>query len=123
MATACHRIFIVMPHSRRAMVERLDFVTSLGHGDGGTHRQRMGITTAGPERVITDLCVMEPDPITKELIVTSLHPGVSEERVREETGWPVRFASPMAETDPPASGELEILRALRERTARAHAGE
>ena len=34
MAARCQRIFIVMPQSTRAFVERLDFLTSMGHGDG-----------------------------------------------------------------------------------------
>ncbi len=65
MAAACQRIFIVMPHSRRAFEQRLDFLTSLGHGDGAGHRARLGLTTAGPAKVITDLCVMEPDDRTR----------------------------------------------------------
>src|SRR6478609_9275033 len=56
MAAACQRIFIVVPHSKRALVEQLDFLTSFGHGEGGNHRARLGITTAGPAKVITDLC-------------------------------------------------------------------
>jgi glutaconate CoA-transferase subunit B len=70
--------------------------------------------------VITDLCIMEPDPTTKELTVTSLHPRVSEEAVASATGWPVRFSDTLTETREPAVSELEVLRALRAETARAH---
>ena len=62
IATNCGRIFITMSHSKRAFVEKLDFVTSLGHGKGGDDRQKLGVTTDGPTKVITDLCVLEPDP-------------------------------------------------------------
>ena len=83
MAVCCQRIFIVMPHSRRGMVERIDFVTShRPRLTAATHRARLGIRTEGPAKVITDLCIMEPDPETKELTVTSLHPGVSKRRGR-----------------------------------------
>ena len=121
MAAACRQIFIVMPQSRRTFVERLDFLTTLGHGDGGRHRERAGMKTLGPTRVITDLCVLEPDAETSELTVTGLHPGVSESDVREATGWPVKFANPVAETAPPTPHELEVLRDLHARTASAHA--
>jgi glutaconate CoA-transferase, subunit B len=122
MAAACQRIFIVMPQSRRAFVDRLDFLTSFGHGDGGDHRQRLGLTTQGPARIITDLCVMEPDQATRELTVTSLHPGVTRERIEAATGWPIRFASSLPETPVPEAGELEVLRAVRRATEEAHAG-
>ena len=120
MAAACRRIFIVMPQSRRAFVEQLDFLTSFGHGEGGDHRARRGMTTAGPAKVMTDLCVMEPDPSTRELTVTSLHPGVTRERVEAATGWRIRFAAEMAETPAPDARELEVLRRVRAETEHAH---
>jgi glutaconate CoA-transferase subunit B len=120
MAVNCQRIFIVMPHSKRGMVERLDFLTSLGHGDGSDSRARLGFRTEGPVKVITDLCVMEPDADTKELTVTSLHPGTSKDAVAKATGWPVRFGDTLMETPEPTPNELEVLRRLRAETARAH---
>jgi len=120
MAARCQRIFIVMPQSKRAFVDRLDFLTSMGHGDGHNRRARLGMTPIGPAKVITDLCVMEPDPQTRELTVTSLHPGVSAERVVAATGWPVRFAHTIAETAAPGDEELRILRQLRLDTENAH---
>ena len=65
IATSCGEIFITMPMSKRAFVDRLDFVTSLGHGSGPGSREKLGVTTKGPTRVITDLCVLEPDPIAR----------------------------------------------------------
>ena len=120
MATACGQIFIVMPHSRRAFVERLDFLTSFGHGEGGDDRARRGIRSRGPTRVITDLCVMEPHAQTRELTVTALHPGVTADKVRTSTGWNVRVAPQPALTPEPTPHELETLRALRARTSEAH---
>src|SRR5204862_508504 len=66
------------------------------------------------------LCMMKPDPDTNEFEVVSLHPGVTREIVRERTGWTARFAPSVAETPPPDTGELETLRDLQARTARAH---
>ena len=50
---------------KRGFVDKLDFVTSLGHGEGGDHRARLGVKTKGPTRLITDLCIFEPDPDTQ----------------------------------------------------------
>jgi len=120
IATCCGEIFIVMSQSRRSFVERLDFVTSLGHGEGGDHRRRLGVATKGPTRLVTDLAIFEPDPETKEMVVTSLHPGVTQEAVRAATGWPVRFAPAVFETAPPSADDLAVLRDLHRRTAAAH---
>ncbi len=122
IATACGEVFIVMSQSRRTFVERLDFVTSLGHGEGGDHRRRLGVTTRGPTRLVTDLAVFEPDGETREMVVTALHPGVTREAVRDATGWPVRFAPRVGETATPTAEELTVLRDLHRRTAEAHGG-
>lgn len=120
MSIHCGEIFVVIPHSRRSFVERLDFLTTLGFGRGGGERQRLGLATRGPTRVITDLCILEPAADTRELTVTSLSPGVTREAVREATGWPVRFAPHVAEVTPPTLHELIVLRELERRTAEAH---
>ena len=120
IASACGQIFVIMRQSRRSFVPKVDFVTSFGHGEGGDHRQRLGIRTAGPTLVATDLCVMRPDPQTKELTVASVHPGVSRDHIVEATGWPIRFADQVEQTPPPTATELERLRDLQARTARAH---
>lgn len=120
IATSCQEILITLSHSKRAFVEKLDFVTSLGHGEGGDHRARLGVATKGPTKVITDLCVMEPDPETKELTVVSLHPGTTAEQVRAATGWPIKFAPMLATTPAPTEAELSVLRDLHARTQKAH---
>jgi glutaconate CoA-transferase subunit B len=120
IAACCGEIFITMAMSKRAFVDKLDFVTSLGHGSGPGSRAKLGLKTKGPTRVMTDLCVFEPDPATAELTVVSLHPGVTREKVEAECAWPVRFASTVVETHPPTETELAVLRDLHARTAKAH---
>jgi glutaconate CoA-transferase subunit B len=120
IASYCTETFVIMLHTPRAMVPNVDFVTSFGFGSGGNERADLGLTTKGPSLVITDLCMMRPDPETKELTVVSLHPGVDAGRVRAATGWPVAFADPVEVTPTPDHEELEVLRDLMDRTARAH---
>ena len=119
IASHCGEIFIIMSQSKRGFVPKLDFVTSLGHGDGPDSRERLGVGTKGPTKVITDLCILEPDD-ARELTVTSIHPGVTRQDVEAATGWPVRFATKVVETPPPDERELGLLRELHERTRRAH---
>jgi glutaconate CoA-transferase subunit B len=120
IATSCARIYIVMQHGPRSFVSTLDFRTSLGHGPTGRERGETGGRTEGPVLIVTDLCTMRPHRETKEFEVVGLHPGVTRDAVRSQTGWPVRFASQVDETPPPTAVELEALRELKARTARAH---
>jgi glutaconate CoA-transferase subunit B len=120
IATGCQRIYIVMRHNPRAFVERLSFQTSLGHGATGRERRDLGVRTAGPMLLVTDLCVMRPEPGSNEFVVVSLHPGVTRAQVVEATGWPLRFAAEVHETAAPTADELGALRDLNARTARAH---
>jgi len=121
IATSCGEIFIIMAQGRRSFVDKLDFVTSIGHVSGDDSRSRLGVKTKGPTKLITDLALFAPDPETKEMTVVSIHPGVTREQIKENSGWPVKFADQVAETSPPTAGELEVLRELQARTARAHA--
>ncbi len=123
IATNCGEIFITMAMGKRAFVETLPFITSLGHGNGPGSREALGVKTKGPTRVITDLCLMEPDPKTCELTVTALYPGTTREKVQAECGWPIKFASQLSPTPEPSAEELAVLRDLQERTRLAHGGD
>jgi glutaconate CoA-transferase, subunit B len=120
IATGCGQVFIVMKQGPRSFVRQLDFLTSLGHGRTGRERQALGVRTRGPTLLVTDLCIMRPDPETNEMTVNSIHRGVTHEQIRDSTAWDVRFAETVEETVPPAPFELEALRDLHARTARAH---
>jgi glutaconate CoA-transferase subunit B len=115
IAASCGEVVVIVPHSRRTFVERLDFCTTVGHGDGPAgprSRDRLGFHGAGPTAVITDLGVLEPDPEEKELVLTRTHPGVEVMQVREATGWDLRTADHLQATDAPRDEELAILREL-----------
>lgn len=121
IATSAKEVFVMLRQSPRAFVETIDFRTSLGQGDGPTGRRKFGAGGKGPTILVTDLGIMEPDPETMQFQMTSLHPGATREQAIAATGWDLKFADQIAETEPPHMDELEVLRALHERTARAHA--
>lgn len=120
ISSSAKEVFIILKQSARTFVEKLAFITSVGHSTGGDSRQKLGLRGKGPTAVITDLCVMRPDPVTKELSVTHIHPGVKREDIIAATGWEVRFAAECSSTGEPSTEELTILRDLQERTAVAH---
>jgi len=120
IASCAGEVVLVLKQSARAFVKKLDFVTTVGHLDGGDARARLRLPGKGPVAVVTDLCLMEPDPVTKELTVTQLHPGIARDQVSKATEWEIRFAPEVKETAAPTSQELETLRDLERRTKLAH---
>ncbi len=122
IATNCHEIFIIMAMGKRAFVDKLPFITSMGHGPTGRERRALGVKSKGPTRLITDLCLFEPDPETQEMTVVSIHPGVTREQIIENCGWTPSFAAHVVETRAPDAKELEVLRDIQARTKAAHGG-
>ena len=119
IAASAKEVIIMLRHNRRAFVEELSFVTSVGHGKGGDSRKDLGYAGAGPTVVITDLGVLRPDPETKELTLAALHPGATVEQAREATAWKLRVTEDPGTTDPPTDEELAVLRDLHARTEAA----
>jgi glutaconate CoA-transferase, subunit B len=112
IAASCREVIVIVRQNSRTFTERVDFITSVGYGSGPGERERLGLTGAGPRTVITDLGILEPDPRTCELVLTRVHPGVTEEAVRAATGWDLAVAPSLGTTEPPAPGELGVLRQL-----------
>jgi glutaconate CoA-transferase subunit B len=113
IAAACKETYVMLKQSPRSFVERLDFRSTVGFGDGPGTRQRLGFAGRGVTVVVTDLGVLEPDPETCELTLTSLHPGVAVEGARSATGWDLRVSGALVTGSPPTESELEALRAFR----------
>jgi glutaconate CoA-transferase subunit B len=120
ISSLAKEVLIIVTQSKRTFVEKLDFVTSVGFLDGGEARAKAGLRGKGPVAVITDLCILRPDPITRELQVASMHPGVERAEIVAKTGWQIQFATDCAETASPTPEELSTLRDLKVRTAKAH---
>jgi glutaconate CoA-transferase subunit B len=112
IAASCREVTVVLRQTPRAFVERVDFITSVGFGDGPGARERLGLAGAGPQRVITDLGVLEPDPRTCEMVLTGVYPGVSVSDIKNRTGWDLQISAGLAEIPAPRPAELSALRAL-----------
>jgi glutaconate CoA-transferase, subunit B len=116
IAASAKEVVVMLRQTPRAFVEELSFVTSVGHGQGGDSRGRLGYHGAGPTAIITDLGILRPDPETREFALVSLHPGATVEQAKEATGWDLKVAHEPDTTQPPNAEELGILRDLRART-------
>ena len=112
IAASCGEVIVVVRQSTRALVDRVDFVTSFGYGRGPGDRDKLGLLGAGPRTVITDLGILEPDPHTRELTLVELHPGVRVEQARQACGWDLAVAAELGTSEPPSDEELAVLRRL-----------
>ncbi len=104
IAAHAKEVFVVMKQSARTFVEQLDFVTSAGK----------------PSAIITDLGVLEPAAGSGEMTLVATYDGVSSDAVRAACGWSLQVADEVTTIAPPTAAELEILRALQQRTREAH---
>jgi glutaconate CoA-transferase, subunit B len=113
IAAFSKEIFVMLEQTPRTFVEQLDFRTTVGHGDGPGTRETLGFTGAGVTQVVTDLGILQPDVDTKELTLTSLHPGATAEEAGAATGWNLRVAESPSEEPVPTEAELTALRSLK----------
>jgi glutaconate CoA-transferase subunit B len=112
IAAACKEVIVVLRQSRRTFADRVDFITSVGFGDGPGSRQRLGLTGGGPQLVITDLGVLRPDPVSCELVLTGIYPGTAVDTAIERTGWALHVSPDVTSIEPPDEHELTALRRL-----------
>ncbi|GIW11777.1 MAG: CoA-transferase subunit beta [Chloroflexi bacterium] len=112
IASLAQRTLIIMPQGRRRFVEKVDFITSPGFLSGGNARAKVGLPGGGPSAVVSDLGLFRFDPLDREMYLASIHPGVTVEQVRAQTGWDLRVAEDLPVTPPPTEEELRIVREL-----------
>ncbi len=109
IAAWANRCYIMTPHQKRRFPEKVDFRTSAGFLSGRAEREAANLRGQGPQAVVTNLGLLEPDE-NGELTLTALHPNIEVEQVRENTGWDLKVAAELRVTEPPGAEELEILR-------------
>ncbi len=104
-------IALVPDHSPRKFVERLDFRTTAGYLDGPGSRERAGLPRgSGPYRVVSNLAVLDFDERSRRMRLHSLNPGVTVEKVQENTGFELVMPERAGRNAPPTREELRLLR-------------
>jgi len=109
IAAWANRCYIITPHQIRRFPEKVHFRTSAGFLGGRAERESAKLRGTGPQAVVTNLGLMEPDE-SGELTLVALHQGVTVAQVQENTGWDLKIAASLRETEPPTESELRILR-------------
>ena len=109
IAAWANRTYLLTPHQKRRFPEKCDFVTGAGFLAGRTARAASGVRGGGPQAVVTDIGLLEPDA-DGELTLVALHPGQTAEKAKANTGWDLKVAPALRLTDPPTAEELRLLR-------------
>jgi glutaconate CoA-transferase, subunit B len=109
MAAWANRCYIMTPHQKRRFPAKVDFATSVGFLNGRAEREAAGVRGGGPQAVVTNLGILVPNE-SGELVLSSLHPGVTVDQVCQNTGWPLKVLENLTVTEPPTAEELHILR-------------
>jgi glutaconate CoA-transferase subunit B len=109
IASFARRTVIIMTHEHRRFREKVSYLTSVGHGTGSGWRRSVGLSGDGPSKVVTSLAVFGFAE-SGEMMLISLHPGITKEEVQANTGWPLRALATLVETVPPTKEELLLIR-------------
>jgi len=109
LASLAKRHIIIMKHEKRRFLPKVDYITSPGYGTGGDWRQRVGLPRGGPAAVITTMGILRFDPESKEMLLASVHPGVTAAEVQANTGWPLKVSDDLETTPAPKPEELAII--------------
>jgi len=106
------QMIVAIKHEKRRFVEKVDFITSPGFLNGNSTRHDTGLISGGMYRVVTDLAIMGFDEMTKSMKVEALHPKVTAEEVRDNTGFDILIDENVGVTKAPSDEELSVLRHL-----------
>jgi len=110
IASLAHRFVALLEHARHRLPQRVAYITSPGNGDGAGWRKRSGLPRGGPSAVITSKCVLRFDQGSREAFVSTIHPGVSVQDVKENTGWDLKVSADVKSTAEPTAEELRAIR-------------
>lgn len=111
LAVGSKHFVVIMNHREDRIMDRLDYRTSPGFCEGGDSRwERWALSGGGPLAICTDLAVLTPNPVTRELEISSVHPFSSVEEVKERTGFDIKVAADFQYTAVPTGEEIKIIR-------------
>jgi glutaconate CoA-transferase, subunit B len=93
-------------------VEKLDYLTSAGHLEGGDSREASGLFPkgSGPSMLLTTKGVFRFDSVTREMYLDRVHPGVTVEDIRKDIPWDLKVSPNLTVTERPTEREVDYVR-------------
>lgn len=111
MAANCEKTIVVMALEKRRFVEKLEFLTSIGYGDGSPdYREKAGVLGGGPYRVITNAALFGFDEKTRQMMLIEVAPGMTAEQIQERVDFELLISPDSREMKEPTLEDLKILR-------------
>jgi glutaconate CoA-transferase subunit B len=110
----CNEVLIVTQHEQRRFVEKVDFITSPGYLSGGNSRAGAGLAYGRLGAVVTDLALLDFEPVSRRMRLRAVQAGVTVDQVRERTGFELLVSEEIEVLAPPSAEELVIYRELRD---------
>jgi glutaconate CoA-transferase, subunit B len=109
IASCARRTIIIMRHEERKIRQAISFITSPGYLSGGDSRSQAGLE-GGPARVITDKAIFSFHPQTRQMMLSSIHPGITLEEVLGTMGFKPLVPEHVAFTEPPTPEQVRLIR-------------
>ncbi|MGA7486866.1 MAG: CoA-transferase, partial [Xanthobacteraceae bacterium] len=97
-------ILFRLEHTRRTLVEKVDFVSAPGGSPDNVHRP------GGPVALITNRCLFAFDRSRRRFALASVHPGHTAAEVVDNTGFDFDFSEDAPTTPAPTPDDLRMLR-------------
>jgi glutaconate CoA-transferase subunit B len=104
------RPYLVCDLDKRTFVEKVGFITSVGYLHGGNTRLEAGLDEGGPQLVVTDKAIFDFEPESKVMRLSSLHPGVTLEEVRDLMSLQPIIPDTIPTTPEPTASEVAAIR-------------
>jgi glutaconate CoA-transferase subunit B len=111
MAANCEKTIAIMVLEKRRFVKKVDFITSIGFGDGSAdYRRKAGVMGSGPYRVITNQALFGYDRDTRRMMLLEYLPGKSPEAIQELVDFELLISPDVKEMELPTEHDLMLLR-------------
>jgi glutaconate CoA-transferase subunit B len=92
-----------------SFVDKVDFVTTMGHRNASGTRKELGLQGGGPDVVVTNLCTFDFNE-NGCMRIKSVHPGMTLQEVLDNTGFDPIIPEHIGETPPPSEEDIRIIR-------------
>jgi glutaconate CoA-transferase, subunit B len=99
-------ILFRLEHTRRTLVEKVDFISAPGASADNVYRP------GGPRALITNRCLFAFDARRRRFALTSVHPGHTVAEVIENTGFAFDHDEDVRTTPAPSREDLRALRTV-----------
>ncbi len=118
-AIAQRTVLWVTNQTNRVFVEKVDFITGQGYLEGYDSREKLGLPGSGPAKIVTNLATYDFDEETKRMRLCTVHPGISIDTVKENTGFELIIPENVPETEIPSEEILEFMNKIDPENVRA----